>query len=310
MRLDKEVEPTIFYIGFNMNDPVVGTRTGDKARKLRQAMSLVVSSEQYLKLFLNGRGVPAQSVLPPGLFGYDAGYRNPFRQPDLARARQLLVEAGYRNGIDPATGAPLRLTFDSGNASAQAMLEFEFFAGAWRELGLDVQVSATTYNQFQDKVRRGAYQIFRWGWTADFPDPENFMFLLECSNSQAKSNGPNTANFCDPEFDKLYREMKDIESGERRAGLVARMVKILERERPWIELFHAEQFTLSHAWLVNSKPMGISYPAYKYKDVRPELRTRLRAEWNAPVRWPVAVLVLAMIALAVPAIRTYYRERN
>ena len=310
MRLDKEVEPTIFYIGFNMNDPVLGTKAGDKARKLRQAMSLVISSEQYLKLFLNGRGVPAQSPVPPGLFGYDGSYRNPFRQPDLARARQLLAEAGYKNGIDPATKAPLRLTFDSGNTTAQAMLEFEFFTGAWRELGLDVQVSATTYNQFQDKVRRGAYQMFRWGWTADFPDPENFLFLLECSNSQAKSNGPNTANFCDPEFDKLYRDMKDIENGEGRAALVTRMIKILERERPWIELFHAEQFTLSHAWLVNSKPMGISYPAYKYKDVRPELRAKLRAEWNVPVRWPVAVLVLAMIALAVPAIRTYYRERN
>ena len=87
------------------------------------------------------------------------------------------------------------------------------------------------------------------------------------------------------------------------------MLAILEQERPWIELYHEEDFMLSHAWLVNSKPMGISYPAYKYKDVRPEVRARLRAEWNAPVRWPLYLMLFAVVALTVPAVRTYYRER-
>ena len=70
----------------------------------------------------------------------------------------------------------------------------------------------------------------------------------------------------------------------------------MECERPWIELYHEEDFTLSHAWLVNSKPMGISYPAYKYRDVDPVLRDRMQARWNAPVRWPAYVLVLAVVA--------------
>ena len=106
IRLDKEVEPSVFYIGFNMEDPVVGAPAGDKGRKLRQAMSLAIDAQEYLRLFTNGRGVPAQTPLPPGLFGYDKDYRNPFRQPDLERARELLAEAGYKNGIDPATGQP------------------------------------------------------------------------------------------------------------------------------------------------------------------------------------------------------------
>ena len=96
MRLDKTVEPSIHYIGFNMDDPVLGAAAGERGRKLRQAMSLAIDAKQYLELFLNGRGVPAQTVLPPGLFGYDASYRNPFRQYDLARARKLLAEAGYK----------------------------------------------------------------------------------------------------------------------------------------------------------------------------------------------------------------------
>ena len=87
------------------------------------------------------------------------------------------------------------------------------------------------------------------------------------------------------------------------------MVSVLERERPWIELFFREAYALRHAWVVNAKPMGISYPTYKYRDVKPELRARMRAEWNVPVRWPLYVLLAALAAAVVPAVRTYYRER-
>ena len=309
MRLDKTVEPSIRYVGFNMEDPVVGAAAGERGRKLRQAMSVAIDSSQYLELFLNGRGVPAQTLLPPGIFGYDADYKNPFRQYDLARARQLLADAGYRNGIDPATNTRLKLSFDTSATTAAANLQFEYLAAAWRQLGLDIEINATTYNQFQDKVRRGAYQIFIWGWIADFPDPENFLFLLECQNARSKSGGPNTANFCNAEYDRLYLGMKDLPNGDQRATLIRRLLAILQVERPWIELYHEEDFVLSHAWLVNSKPMGISYPAYKYKDVRPGLRARLKTEWNAPVRWPLYLVLFAVVALTVPAVRTYYRER-
>jgi len=309
MRLDKTVEPSIRYVGFNMEDPVVGAAAGERGRKLRQAMSVAIDSSQYLELFLNGRGVPAQTLLPPGIFGYDADYKNPFRQYDLARARQLLADAGYRNGIDPATDTRLKLSFDTSATTAAANLQFEYLAAAWRQLGLDIEINATTYNQFQDKVRRGAYQIFIWGWIADFPDPENFLFLLECQNARSKSGGPNTANFCNAEYDRLYLGMKDLPNGDQRATLIRRMLAILQVERPWIELYHEEDFVLSHAWLVNSKPMGISYPAYKFKDVRPGLRARLQTEWNAPVRWPLYLVLFAVVALTVPAVRTYYRER-
>jgi ABC-type transport system substrate-binding protein len=309
IRLDKEVEPSVFYLGFNMEDATVGAPAGDKGRKLRQAMSLVIDAPEFLRLFTNGRGVPAQSPLPPGIFGYDKGYRNPFRQSDLKRARELLAEAGYRNGIDPATGRPLKLSFDTGNTTAEAFLQYEFLVTAWRQLGLDAAINATTYNQFQQKVRQGAYQIFQWGWIADFPDPENFLFLLVCENARSKTQGPNTAGFCDPDFDALYRTMKNMPSDAKRAAVIRQMLAILERERPWIELFHREDYALRHAWVLNSKSMGISVPTQKYEDVDPRLRVQMQAAWNAPVRWPLYLVLIAIAAAVVPAVRTYYRER-
>src|SRR5690606_33004926 len=79
MSLSRSVEPGVYYIAFNLEDPTVGSKAGERSRLLRQAMSLVVDVNEYLRLFANGRGVPAHSPIPPGLFGYDENYKNPFR---------------------------------------------------------------------------------------------------------------------------------------------------------------------------------------------------------------------------------------
>ena len=71
MRLEKSVEPGVYYLGFNMDDPFEGHAAGERGRKLRQAMSLVLDSEELKRVFLNDRGVAAQSPVPRGLLGYD-----------------------------------------------------------------------------------------------------------------------------------------------------------------------------------------------------------------------------------------------
>jgi len=310
VRLEKSVIPAVYYLGFNMEDATVGAPGGERARTLRQAMSLVIEVDEWLRLFANGRGVPAESPLPPGLFGYDEDYRNPYRRVDLERARALLAEAGYPNGIDPETGKPLRLTFDTPDTSAQGKLRFEFYVNAWRRIGLDVEIRATNYNQFQEKVRNGAYQIFQWGWVADYPDPENFFFLLWSEMARSKNQGPNTANFSNPRFDELFLSMKSMESDAERLAIIREMRGILEEERPWIELFHPEDYALYHGWLRGVKPAGISNPTAKYRDLDPDLRSSRREAWNEPVLWPLAVLIVLSVAITVPGVITFFRERQ
>jgi len=307
MRLEKAVTPSVYYLGFNMEDPVVGAPAGERGRLLRQALSLAIDTEEYTRIFLNGRGVPAQSPIPPGLFGYEPEYQNPFRLPDPERARALLREAGFPDGIDPDTGKPLRLTFDTGDTSARGRLRYQFFVDAWRRIGIDVEIAATNYNEFQEKVRRGTYQIFMWGWVADYPDPENFLFLLYGPMARSEG-GPNTANFVHPEYDALFVEMRDTPNDARRLELIRRMREILEHERPWIELIHVESYALLQGWVANAKPLGMSYSTLKYLDVDPALRQRKRHEWNQPVTWPAWVLVAIVVVAVLPAAVTIVRR--
>jgi ABC-type transport system substrate-binding protein len=309
MRLDRAVVPSIYYLGFNMTDGVVGGPAGEKGRKLRQAMSLAIDSKEYMRIFQNGRGVPAQSPVPPGLFGHDEHYVNPFRQPSLERAAALLREAGYPGGVDPKTGRALHLTFDTGDTSARGRLRYQFFVDAWRRLGLDVEVAATTYNQFQEKVRKGSYQLFMWGWVADYPDPENFLFLLWGPMARS-AGGPNTANFSDPEYDAKFVAMRDRPNDAERARLIRELIDIVQRDRPWIELFYPESFTLTHGWVRNSKPLGMSFSTLKYRDLDPGTRDRLRREWNEPVTWPAWVMAVAAVAVCAPGVATVLRGRR
>lgn len=307
--LEKGVEPTIFYLGFNLEDATIGLPAGDRGRRIRQAMSLVIDTDEYTRIFSNGRGVPAQSPLPPGIFGYDEDYENPYRQVDLGRAQQLMAEAGHPGGVDPATGKPLALTFDTYDTSAQGLLQYRFFTDAWRKLGIDVRVEATNYNQFQEKVRNGDYQLFMWGWVADYPDPENFLFLLWSEMARSKG-GPNTANFSNPRFDELYLSMKSRENGPERLAEIHEMRAILETERPWIELVHREDYSLYHGWLEHVKPFGMSFSTTKYLDLDPALRAARRREWNEPILWPLWAGLALGVVLIVPGIVTFLRERQ
>jgi len=310
VQLERTVTLGTYYIGFNMVDPVVGSAGGERSRKLRQAMSLAIDADEFLRVFLNGRGIPAQSPLPPGLFGYEERYRNPFRTVDLERARSLLAEAGYPKGVDPATGRALRISFDTGDTSVQARLRYQFLVESWRRLGLDVEVAATSYNQFQDKVRRGAHQLYFWGWVADYPDPENFLFLLSGAMSQTKGGGPNSSNFDDPRYDALFDAMKDRPNDATRLETIGAMRALLEVERPWIELFHPEDYALTQGWLHNVKATGLTVPVWKYYDVDAATRAERRVAWNQPVRWPAFALAGLGLALLVPGIATYLRERH
>ncbi len=308
--LEKAVSPSVFYLGFNMEDATVGYPAGARARKLRQAMALAIDAEEWIELFLNGRGIPAQSPIPPGLFGYDPDYRDPYRQHDLAKAKQLLAEAGYANGIDPQTGKPLLITFDTYVVNSQSLIEREYFVNAWRKLGIDARLVATTYNEFQAKVERLAYQIYFWGWSADYPDPENFYFLLTCEMRRSTNGGPNSTNFCDPEFEKAFAVMKTRENDEVRMQAIREMRAVIERESPWIEIHHAVDYALTHSWYAQLKPFGMSYPMYKYYDVDVEARRAWRAERNQPLRWPAYAIVGALALATLPAIRTFFRERQ
>ena len=308
------------YMGFNMADPVVGGDS-ERARLLRRAISIAVDYEEMIAIFINGRGVPAQGPIPPEIFGHREGAAgiNPYvyewrgdrpQRRSLDEARALLRQAGYPNGRDASSGKPLTLYYEAVTSGAGNKSLLDWFRKQFEKLGIQLVVRATDYNRFQEKVREGTAQIFSWGWNADYPDPENFLFLLYGPNAKIESQGENASNYRNPRFDELYVQMRAMADGPERQAAIDEMVAIVRRDAPWLGGCHPMAYALHHAWYGNVKPNLMARNTLKYKTIDPKLRAQKQREWNQPVLWPVALLLLVLVLSAIPAWRSYVARQQ
>ena len=315
------VTSSTFYMGFNMLDDTVGGDS-ERARLLRRAISIVMDYEEFISIFSNGRGVPAQGPIPPGIFGYVAGEAgiNPYvyawdngkaKRRSVAEAQTLMTAAGYPAGRDTQSGQPLVLNLDTPAAGPGSKAIFDWLRKQFAKLGINLVIRATDYNRFQEKMLKGTAQIFQWGWNADYPDPENFFFLLYGANSKVDNNGENAANYKNEEFDQLFNQMKNMTNRQQRQKLIDQMVEIVRYDAPWLWGYHPVGFSLHHSWYRNAKPNLMANNTLKYIRIQPLLRKEMRARWNQPVWWPVGVLFILIIAAMIPAIIAYRkRERS
>lgn len=324
IRLETAVAISTFYVGFNMLDPIVGGNNAhqrESARKLRQAISIAVDYEEFISIFANGRGLPAQSPIAPGIPGYREGKEgmNPVvynwindqpQRKSIQVAKTLLAEAGYPNGVDQKTGAPLILYFDVTARSSEDRSRLDWMRKQFQKLNIQLVVRSTDYNRFQDKIRKGNAQIFEWGWNADYPDPENFLFLLYGPQRKVGSDGQNAANYDNKEYDHLFEQMEHMENGPERQQIIDRMVKILRYDAPWLWGYHPKDYGLYHSWYQNVKPNRISNNNLKYFKIDVNLRDQKRNEWNDPILWPMVLMLIMLIISFIPAVTAFRRREN
>lgn len=305
------VEANSWYMGFNMLDPVVGKgRTAEedeRHRKLRQAISIATDWEDYTTVFVDiyGAAQTAMGPVPPTLFGYRDGEAgiNPVthrwvdgraERRSLDEAKKLLAEAGYPDGRDAVTGRPLVLYYDSNGVGPAYQSRLDWQVKQAKKLGIQLEIRAADYNRFQERMLKGAHQIFFWGWLADYPDPENFLFLLYGPQSRAKSQGENDANYENPEYDRLFERMRDLPDGPERQALIDRMVRIVQDDAPWMfGIFPAGTY-LRQGWVHNYKPSHLIKNSIQYLRVDYATRWDKVQAWNQPRWWPLAPFALLL----------------
>lgn len=323
LKLPTAVEASNWYLGFNWLDPVVGQgatpEQQERNRKLRQALSIAFDWESYITVFLNGNGLVANGPLPPGVLGYEAPpagsnpvvYQlvdgKPERRP-IEAARQLLAEAGYPDGRDAKSGRPLILQYDAQTSGDSAM--FDWMRQQTAKLGIQLELRGSDYNRFQDKMRKGAAQIFFWGWNADYPDAENFLFLFYGPQGKAKHGGENAGNYSNAEYDRLFEQMKSLDDGPEKVALIRRMVAIVQQDAPWLFGWNPLSAGAYQQWVYNAKPTQMVRDQLRYLRLDPALRERKVLEWNRPVLWPLWLLLGLALLLAWPAWRSLRRRER
>ena len=325
IQLPTTVEATIFYFGFNWLDPVVGQ--GDtpeqqvRNRKLRQAISIAFNWEEFIAIFQQSQGQPAFGPVPPGILGYQEPPEGinrvvydvvdgQARRKSLEYARELLTKAGYPNGRDAETGAPLVLYFDSAAGANASSPVLDWMRRQFSQLNIQLDIRATDYNRFQEKMSRGVAQMFMWGWIADYPDAENFLFLLYGNQVKAERGGENAANYVNPQYDALFDKMRDLPDGPEKAAIIDQMIAIVQHDAPWMFGFFPRSAGAYQQWVHNAKPSQMVRNGLQYLRVDPQLRTEKIAQWNQPIWWPLPLLLLILGLLIWPAWRMLKRQQQ
>ncbi len=247
----------IYYLGINMEDPVLG-----KNKALRQALNAAFDTAQW-EIHYRGRVKALNTVAPRHIA--DA-LQEPFEfSYNLDKARALLAEAGYPNGCDATTGKPLRITVEVGNASQDTMESMELLASFFAKIGVKLEISVNTWQALLDKVSQRKAQIFMMGWVGDYPDVETFLQLFVSKN---QSPGPNRANYINAEVDACYERAIASRDPEEISACWKRIQTIILDECPWILLHYAMDYTLTRTRVKNYIPHNFPYGMEKHYRVR------------------------------------------
>ena len=252
--LSKSPQLSVSYTAFNMDDPVVGPN-----RKLRQALTCAFDADQWME-FQNGRLAIPNGPIPPGVAGHpDTPAPYPF---DLARAKNLLAEAGYPGGKDPATGRRLKLVLELGAAdNPETRQAAELMASFMERIGVVLEPSYNNWPAFLQKIERRQAQLFSVTWIGDYPDAQNFLQLFASENA---SPGPNRANYRSAEFDRLYRELIALPESAAREELCRQATAVVMEDCPWILTAYPMAFAVRQARLQNHIRHDFAWGMEKY----------------------------------------------
>ena len=247
-----QASPTLIYwwIAFNLKDPVVGTNLN-----LRKAIAHGVNIDKYIELFTYNVAQKANSIYPPGVPGYSPTTELPYKY-DLELAKQYMVKAGYPGG----KGLPT-LKFDIRGSDTRRRQMGEYIQQELRPLGINVEIQINTFPAFLEKARKGELQFWQGGWVLDYPDAENVLQLLSKQNLPP---GQNYFNFVNDEYDRLFKEAREIEDGKRKFELMKQMETLVNNELPWVMQYYSRNYILAHKHLKNFMYSDIIYNNIKY----------------------------------------------
>lgn len=250
-----EISPDldITYIAFNHEDPLFKSN-----KKLRQAMSVAYDGEESNKLFYNNQGILAQTILPPGIGGYDANYVNPYREFNVKKAKELLAEAGYPEG----KGLPV-IQYDTTATTVSRQMAV-YFKNQMAQIGINVQINTNTWPQLTEKVKTKQTQTFGMAWLGDYPDAENFLQLLYGPN---QAPGPNGSNYNHKEFNDMFDHATVMQPGPERAALYKKIAQYAAEDVAYIYGVHRTSFVVKHSWLKNHKFSTFSHGNEKYLNI-------------------------------------------
>jgi ABC-type transport system substrate-binding protein len=264
VRLQRQVDPAITFLFFNLDDPVVGGYTPERIA-LRRAVGLGYDRDAAIRTLSNGQARPASQVLPPGIPGHDPSL--PLPRFDPAAARALLDKFGYKDrdgdGYREAPdGKPLAIVRAS-TPDAAARASDELWKRCMDAIGIRMVDLKRKWGELNKMSEAGQLQMWGLAWISSIPDPDTFYSTLYSGNIGTS----NDARFRLPEYDRLFEAARKLPDSPERSALYRRMNDLVLAYAPWLLASYSYDNILVQPWVRGYRQHPFLRGQYRYYDV-------------------------------------------
>ncbi|MEH2930931.1 ABC transporter substrate-binding protein [Candidatus Ventrimonas sp. KK005] len=221
--------------------------------KVRQAVQMAIDRQAILDALYGGRGQVEHGIYPYGLIGFNEGQTKISYDPEGAKA--LLEEAGYGSGFT------MELAADA-SASDTVTMALEIIKEQLSEVGIQAEIKNYDESTWLETRKSGELGSFMSTWTADFNDPENFIYTFFGNEEKTKIR---SINYPDQTVMARVSAARGIvNEDERLAEYQALEEKLIHEDAAWVPMY-----SRMHLWAVskrvqNFKPVwsGVSDRSY------------------------------------------------
>ena len=228
---------SVEYYGFDMRD----TSPFGQSKNLRHAFTEALDKQTLIDTIRNGIGTVAGSAVPPGMPGHiDASTLGIPYDPDQAKTD---FAAGLADlGLSSAADLTLQLGY---NAGGDHEATISFFQEQWRtNLGVEVEPVSLEWSSYLTRLNEDPFSIFRLGWGADYPHPNNFLTdLFTCSS------GNNNMQYCNEQFDEYMRQAAVEPDLAKQVEIYNTAQELLVDDAPAIFISWGGRFSLLKPWV-------------------------------------------------------------
>ncbi|MCV2352550.1 ABC transporter substrate-binding protein [Paucibacter sp. B2R-40] len=268
MNLHKMPLSDLVFTYFNMADAMVGGYTPERVA-LRRAIALAYDNEEEIRQLRKRLAVPAQGIVVPNTFGYQADFKTEMSEHSPAKARALLDLYGYvdKDGDgwrDQPDGKPLVLEFHT-----QPDHDSRQYNELWKKhmdaIGVRIEFKAANWPEQLKMARAGKLMMWMLSQTATKPDAQDLL---------AMGYGPsigedNLVRFELPEYDRLFEQIKALPDGPERQALIQRALRLLTVYMPMKAHVHRISLRLTQPWVQGYQPHPFLLGFWRFVDSTP-----------------------------------------
>jgi len=268
MQMHEAILPVTQYVYFQMTHPVVGGHEPHKVA-LRRAIALAYDTQREIDLVRKGRSMPAQTILPPGVSGFDPKLKTEMSDHDPARARALLDLFGYvdRDGDgwrELPDGSALVLEYTTQPDQIARQLQ-ALWLKAMKDIGVRIVFKVGSWQENIKASRAGKLMMWTTGWAAALPDGSYFLDVLYGGNKGQS----NHARFDLAEFNALHERQRAMPDGPERDALIQQALKLSLAYMPLKATAHPAGTWLTQPGLVGYRPHPFIRDTWRYVDIEP-----------------------------------------